>query len=69
MEEPTLTDHLVALSAAVEQYRSATAKAEQHLAAQIEALWVDSAERRDELHESVTGLSNRLEALHNAVRP
>lgn len=63
MDELTLTGHLLELSRAVDDYRAATRKMETHFAEQIERLWQDSAERRDELNESVNALSNRIEAV------
>lgn len=63
MDELTLTGHLLELSRSLDEYRAATRKMEQHFADQIERLWQDSAERRDELNESVTALANRIEGV------
>lgn len=61
----TLNEHLDGLRAAVEEHRAASRKAETYLAEQIEKLWDDSAERRDELH----AVANRVESLTRLVAP
>lgn len=62
MDELTLTGHLLELSRSLDDYREATRKMERHFADQIERLWQDAEARRDELNESITALSNRIEA-------
>jgi len=63
MEEKTLTGHLLELSRSLDEYRAAVKKAQDHFAFEVEQLWRDQAELRDELHESVTALSNRIEGV------
>lgn len=58
----TLNTHLEALREAIEEHRAASRRMESYLAGQIEMLWADSAERRDELHTTATALGNRIEA-------
>jgi hypothetical protein len=69
MMEPTLSDHMDGLRAAVEDYRASVRKMQEHFAFEVEALWKDQADLRDEVNTNVAGLSNRLEALTRAVRP
>ena len=63
MEERTLMDHLLELSRSLDEYRAATRKAEQHYRFEVEKLWDDQAELRDETHTSIAALSNRIESL------
>jgi hypothetical protein len=61
MTEPTLNDHLANLTNAVEEYRRSVKHAQEHFSFEVEQLWRDQAELRDELHESITALANRIE--------
>lgn len=58
----SLGDVLANLQSALEESRTARRRLEEMLSSQIESLWSDNAALRDELHESVTALSNRIEA-------
>ena len=63
MTEPTLNDHLDALAAAVEDYRGSVRKLQEHFAFEVEALWKDQADLRDEVNANVTALGNRIESV------
>jgi hypothetical protein len=67
--EPTLNDHLAELAKSLDEYRAAVKRAQDHFAFEVEALWKDQADLRDEVHTTTTALSNRIEGLHKAVRP
>jgi hypothetical protein len=67
--EPTLNDHLAELAKSLDEYRAAVKRAQDHFAFEVEALWKDQADLRDEVHTNVEALSNRLENLTQAVRP
>lgn len=60
--EPTLNDLLGNLAEAVNDYRASVTKMQDWVQFQTEELWRDQAALRDEVHESVTALSNRIEA-------
>lgn len=64
MSEPTLADLLDKLVTAVEEHSAVTKRGMEMLAAEIDALWKDRANLRDDVSESVTALSNRIEAVH-----
>lgn len=61
MSEPTLPDLLDKLAASVEDYRRAVNRMQDGFRFEVEALWQDQAALRDEVHESVSALSNRIE--------
>ena len=63
MEERILIDHLLDLSRSLDEYRAATRKAEAHYRFEVEKLWDDQAELRDEVTGGLAALSNRLESL------
>jgi hypothetical protein len=63
VSEPTLNDHLDKLAAAVEDYRRTVKRMQDVFTFEVEALWQDQAALRDEVHESVTALSNRIEGV------
>jgi hypothetical protein len=63
MDENTLTGHLLELSRSLDEYRVAVKKAHDLFAFEVEALWKDQADLRDEVTTNVTALGNRLENL------
>lgn len=64
MSEPTIPELLDELVTAVEDYSRTVGKLQEYLTLEVAALWSDRAALRDEVHESVTALSNRIEAVH-----
>jgi hypothetical protein len=67
MDERTLTDHLLELSRSLDEYRAAVKKAQDHFTFEVEALWKDQADLRDEVSTNVTALGNRIEGLTSFV--
>ena len=61
MEETEITGHLLELSRSLDDYRAAVDRMKDLYKLETEQLWRDQAALRDELHESVTALSNRIE--------
>lgn len=66
MDESTLTEHLLELSRSLDEYRAAVKKVQDHFAFEIEELWKDQADLRDEVNANVTALGNRVESLTRA---
>lgn len=60
--EPTLNDLLRNLANAVDEYRKASSKAMDWHAARLNALDDDMAALRDDTHEALTALGNRIES-------
>jgi len=65
--EKTVQSHLLELSRSLDAYRAAVRKAQDHFSFEVEQLWRDQAELRDELNENVTTLSNRIESVANVA--
>lgn len=61
MSEPTLAQLLASLTEAVEDYRRVVNRMQDGFRFEVEALWQDQSALRDEVHESVKALSNRIE--------
>lgn len=61
MSDPTLPDLLDKLVAAVEDYRRVVARMQDGFQFELEALWKDQEDLRDEVHVSISALSNRIE--------
>lgn len=62
MDELTLGDHITNLQSALDDYQRSVTKLQDWITFEAEQMWRDQAALRDELHESVVALSNRIEA-------